>query len=476
VDDLAYASTFSLQDQKVPAEELVDYLLNRIAEVDDQSSPTAMRSVLALSPAAHDDAALRDRERRSGEPIGPLHGIPVLVKDNIEVMGMPATAGATSLAGRPAQADAVLVQRLRQAGAVVLGTTNLSEWANIRDRHSTSGWSAVGGLTVNPWALDRSAGGSSSGSGAAVAAGLAPLAVGTETDGSITCPSSLNGLAGIKPTVGFVPGAGIVPLSSSQDSAGPMARTVDEVALLLEVLSASSGLLEQARQGVGGLRIAVARNWRTGHTATDELFDETVTRLAAAGASVHDLDLASPGPAESEDEMTVMLCELLDGLAAYLPARGSEGPQDLAQVVEHERAHAATELAYFGHENFERALELGGTGTQAYREARARNLAWALGTCLEPALEGADVLISPTYGPAWKIDLVLGDSVARSTPVTMPPAIAGWPIATAPMGLAGGLPVGLGAVGRPGSEGLLLAVCRCIESPGRPTFRPPHRG
>lgn len=476
MDDLAYADAFSLQDQEVPAEELVDYLLNRIAEVDDASSPTALRSVLALCPGAHQEAAQRDQERRAGAPLGPLHGVPVLVKDNIEVSGMPATAGATSLAGRPAQADAALVERLRKAGAVILGTTNLSEWANIRSRHSTSGWSAVGGLTVNPWALDRSAGGSSSGSGAAVAAGLAPMAVGTETDGSITCPGSLNGVAGVKPTVGLVPSRGIVPLSSSQDSAGPMARTVDEVALLLEVMSATGGLVERARQGVEGLRVAVARNWRTGHPATDQLFDDTVGRLAAAGASVHDVSAAQPGRAESDDELTVMLCELLDGLAVYLPTRGPGGPQDLAGVVQHELANAASELAYFGHDGFEQALEVGGTQTGSYGEARARNLAWALGTCLEPALDGADVLVAPTYGPAWKIDLALGDSAAKSTPVTMAPAIAGWPIATAPMGLADGLPVGLGAVGRPGSEGLLLAVCRCIESPARPRFRPPGRG
>jgi amidase len=255
-----------------------------------------------------------------------------------------------------------------------------------------------------------------------------------------------------------------------------MARSAEEAALMLEVLSAKGGYLARARAGVDGLTVAVARNWTARHPGTADLFDEAVRRLGAAGAVVKDVTAAEPSKAEYDDELTVMLCELLDGLGAYLPTRGPEGPQDLAQVVAHEKAHAATELAHFGHDGFEQAIELGGTGTDAYREARSRNLAWALGTCLEPAMAGVEVLVAPTYAPAWKIDYVLGDSGAKSSPVAMAPAIAGWPIATAPMGLAGGLPVGLGAVGRPGSEGALLAVCRCIEQPGRPSFRPPGRG
>jgi amidase len=470
--DLAYTDVFTLRRAGVPAETLVGELLSRIAELDAPSSPTALRSVLAVSETALDDAAACDRS----EPLGPLHGIPVLVKDNIEVAGLPSTAGATSLQGRPPASDAPLVQRLRQAGAIILGTTNLSEWANIRSGRSTSGWSAVGGLTGNPWALDRNAGGSSSGSGAAVAAGFAPLAVGTETDGSITCPSSLNGVAGIKPTVGWVPTQGVVPISASQDSPGPMARTVDEVALLLEVLSGRSGILDRARQGPAGLRVAVARTWRTGHPGTDDLFDETVGRLVAAGAVVHDVAAAVPGSSEGEDELTVLFCELLDDLGSYLVARGPDGPQDLASVMDNEDARAAVELAHFGHEGFARAIELGGRSAEIYAPARERNLAWALGTCLEPALAGADVLIAPTYPPAWKTDLVLGDPKGVASPITHAPSIAGWPIATAPMGLVDGLPVGFGAVGRPGTESQLLAVCRAVEKPERPGWRAPTRG
>lgn len=470
---LAYSSVFDLRSGALGAEEVARSLLERIEAVDSPGSPVALRSIIAVSATALAEARARDRSRG---PVGPLHGVPVLVKDNIEVAGLPSTAGATALAGRPARADAPLVRRLREAGAVVLGTTNLSEWANIRSSHSTSGWSAVGGLTANPWALDRSPGGSSSGSAAALAAGLAPLAIGTETDGSITCPCSVNGVVGIKPAVGSVPTSGIVPVSASQDSPGPMARSVDEVALLLEVLTGHPGTLERARQGAQGARVAVATNWRTGHPATDELFEGTVDLLGQAGALLHEVEAAVPSAADGEDELTVMLCELLDGLATYLPGRGPDGPQDLPEVIAHELRHADVELAHFGHERFERAVALGGCATTAYREARSRNLDWALRTCLGPALADADVLVAPTYAPAWKSDLVLGLHPPTASPVTRAPAIAGWPVATAPMGLVNGLPVGFGAVGRPGSEALLLGVCRAVEQFLRPTWTPPGRG
>jgi len=499
LEELAYADVFELRrratgQRRSSSQALVETLLDRVGTLDAPGTDTALRSVLAVSPDVLDQARARDHE----DPVGPLHGIPVLVKDNIEVAGLPSSAGATALLGRPPEADAPLVDRLRRAGAVILGTANLSEWANIRSARSTSGWSAVGGLCGNPWALDRSPGGSSSGSGAALAAGLVPLAVGTETDGSIICPASLNGVAGIKPALGAVPRSGIVPVSSSQDSAGPMARTVDEVALLLEVLTATPGTLTRVRRGIGGLRIGVARTWRTGHPATDALFDETVERLragagagagalagagsgappgaGAGAATVVEVEPPVPGPQEEEDELTVLLCELLDGLAAYLPTRGPDGPQDLGEVVEHERRHADVELAHFGHDFFERALELGGTRTDVYRAARGRNLAWALDACLLPATDGVDVLVAPTYGPAWKSDLVIGGHPGVNSPITTAPAIAGWPLATAPMGLVEGLPVGFGALGPPGSEALLLAVCRAVERPARPTWRPPGRG
>ena len=480
-DDLAYTDVFTLLAERVRPSDLVGLLLQRMETFDAPGTPTELRSVLARSPAIAEEVERAESTATKGNR--PLEGIPVLVKDNIEVAGLPSCAGATSLWERPATRDAPLVSRLREAGAIILGTTNLSEWANIRSPRSTSGWSAVGGLTGNPWALDRSAGGSSSGSGAAVAAGFAPLAVGTETDGSITCPCSVNGIAGIKPAVGAVSTEGVVPISASQDSPGPMARTVDDVALLLEVLTGMPGIVEKTRAGIGGIRVGVARTWRTGHPGTDDLFDRTVALMRDSGARTSDVDAAVPSQEVENDELTVMLCELLDGMAAYLPTRGPRGPQNLADVVEHERKNAPVELAHFGHEFFEQAVSLGGTDRDVYRAARSRNLSWALQECLEPALASCDVLVAPTYGPAWKSDLTLGGHPAAASPITTPPAIAGWPIATVPMGLVEGLPVGFGAVGRPGSEPQLLAVCRMVESitgaqsgAPRPAWREPVRG
>ncbi len=452
-----------LDEGSLTSEELVDTLLRRVAELDDPASPTALRSVLAVDPTARAQAAARDDERRRGERRGPLHGLAVLVKDNVEVAGLPACAGATSLSGRPARGDAPLVGRLRAAGAVVLGATNLSQWANIRSFRSTGGWSAVGGLTANPWALDRNAGGSSSGSGAGLAAGLAPLAVGTETDGSITCPASLNGVAGLKPTVGAVPAVGVVPISRSQDSPGPMARSVADVALLLEVLAARPGVVERVAAGAAGVRVALATTWRTSHPGTDRRCDEVVDELSRAGLEVRRCAPPVPGPEVGADELTVLLAELVDGLDAYLPRRGPGGPQSLAEVVAFEDEHRPVEQPYFGHELFEQALAQGGTAGEAYAGARRRNLAWATGECLPAAFEGADVVAAPCYGPAWKTDLTLGGHPAAASPVTQPAAIAGWPIATVPAGLVDGLPVGLALVGRPGSEAVLLAVAAVVE-------------
>jgi len=471
-DDLVFADAFTLRARDRSCRKIVEGLLERIAALDAPTSPTSIRSVLAVSGSALGEASACDDEA----PKGVLSGVPVLVKDNIEVAGLPSSAGATSLAGRPARFDAPLVGRLRDAGAIILGSTNLSEWANIRSARSTSGWSAMGGLTLNPWALDRSAGGSSSGSGAAVAAGFAPLAIGTETDGSITCPASLNGIVGIKPSVGSIPTAGVVPVSESQDSPGPMARTADEVALLLEVLTATTGILDRARSGISGMRVGVARTWSTGHPATDALFEETIRRIESANAVISDVAAAVPPPEVDDDELVVMLCELVDGLAGYLPSRGSIGPQDLAEVIAHETQNAAVELAHFGHDFFEKAVELGGRDTETYRGARSRNLEWALEKCLSPAMRDLDVLVAPTFGPAWKTDLVLGDLSTLASPVTTAPSIAGWPIATAPMGLVEDLPVGIGVVGRPGSEALLLAVCREVQMSARPGWRLPTSG
>lgn len=431
--------------------------LDRWNEIDRVDSAIALRSVLALDP----DAVARTNQRSSGD--GPLAGVPVLVKDNIEAEGLPCTAGSLALSGVPVSGDSPIAARLRQAGAVIIGSSNLSEWANIRSTRSSSGWSAVGGLVSNPWALDRSAGGSSSGSGAAVAAGIVPMAVGTETDGSITCPAALNGVVGIKPTVGLVPTDGVVPISGSQDSPGPLARTVDEAALMLAVLSDDPALVERSRRlEIASIRLGVVDVWRTGHAATDAIFDDLLHAVGRVFSRIGAADIVAMDEGVSGDEFTVLVHELRSDLDAYLARRSSKsGPQSLAEVVEFNRRHAADELVHFGQEIFEKALASAGRSAPEYLAARSRNLEW-VHRHLDGALADHDVLIAPAYMPAWKTDFVLGHPSAGGA-VTSPAAIAGWPTVTVPMGLVAGLPVAVSLVGGPRSEDILIAVARTVE-------------
>jgi amidase len=465
--------------------EIVTALIARIAEIDAPGSAVELRSVLALAPDALATAKRLDDERSRGTVRSHLHGVPILVKDNIEVVGLPGCAGSTALAGRAVPHDAPLVTRLREGGLVILGSTNLSQWANMRSPFSTSGWSAVGGLTLNPYRLDRCAGGSSSGSGSALAARLAPLAIGTETDGSITCPASLNGVVGIKPAVGTVAGEGIVPISSSQDSAGPMARTVRDVAALYEVLTGLDHVAERVERGFDNARIAVATNLTTGHPATDQLFLEVVDAARTAGFEMVDITVHQADAVVDADELTVLLSEMHDDLTAFLTRRGGQGPASLAECIDFENEHRDVELPFFGHEFFDQSLASGGRAGEAYHDARARNVEWAIDQCLTPALNDCDCFIAPCYSPAWKNDLILGGSgSAHWSQVTQAPAIAGWPIATVPMGTIDGLPVGLSIVGRPGSEATMLAVAAGFEKLldlGRtdtlvPTFTRPQSG
>lgn len=455
---------------------LLDVLLERIEAIDAATSVVALNSIAAVNEDARAVAAERDEQRANGVVLGPLHGVPVVVKDNIEALGLPGAAGSTALAGRAAR-DAPLVARLRAAGAVIVASTNLSQWANIRSARSTSGWSATGGLVANPWALDRSAGGSSSGSGAALAAGLAPLAIGTETDGSIVCPASVNGVVGLKPTVGVVPATRVVPISASQDSPGPMGRSVADVARLFAVLSGTSP------EDLAPPRVAVATNWRTGHPATDERFDEVVAALARSGVVVVAREVPEPGPEQQGDELTVLLSELVDDLSAYLGDRPGPGVRSLAEVVDYEDRHRSREQPYFGHDLFVQALATGGRAGAAYRAARERNLAWAREVCLGPALADADVLLAPAYGPAWKSDLVVGGHPGPASCATTPPAIAGWPIASVPIGFVHGLPVGAAIIARPRAEWRILEVAARLEASvglgydrHRPGFAAPTRG
>jgi amidase len=477
-EEIAYAGVADLRRRldagELSSRELVDTLLERVAAVD-RDGPR-VNSLAAVAEDVREMAAQRDDERAAGERRGALHGIPIIVKDNVEARGLPALAGSTALVGRGVR-DAALVTRLRSAGALIMASSNLSEWANIRSPHSTSGYSATGGLVANPWALDRSAGGSSSGSGAALAAGLAPLAVGTETDGSITCPASLNGVYGLKPTVGRVSRDGVVPISRYQDSPGPMARSVDDLTLLLDVMSETP--LEPAEP----LRFVVANNWRTGHGATDALFKELVARCRAAGLDVVEREAALPSPQDHDDELLVLLGDLHDSLNDYLAARPGPGVRSLSDVVDYEEAHAAEELRYFGHEFFVQALATGGLSSEAVRAARARNLHWAVDQALTPLLASRNVVLSPAYGPAWKSDLTNGDNVHFASPAITAAAIAGWPIATMPMGLVDGLPVGVSLVGRASSEATVLAAMGRLDEliardrgPRAPAWSVPTRG
>ena len=479
--DLAYLSageaTRAMAAGTLTSRALVDALLLRIEALDGPGTDVGLCAIAGLSADAREVADERDRERAAGQMRGPLHGVPVLIKDNVEAVGLPGTAGSTALLGRTAR-DAPLVTRLRDAGMVLLGSTNLSQWANLRSPRSSSGWSATGGLVGNPWSLDRSAGGSSSGSGAAVAAGYAPLAVGTETDGSIVCPASVNGLVGLKPTVGAVSAACVVPIAASQDTPGPMARTVVDVALLYSVLAG----VEDASV-TDTPRVAFATNWRTGHPSTDDHAATVVSWLEESGVSVARRELVEPGKSEQEDELAVLVAELYDDLGAYLAGRPGDGVRSVADVMAYEDEHRDVEQPYFGHEFFAMAVASGGRAGEAYAPARQRNLEWAITTCLTPGLDGVDVIVAPAYGPAWKSDLIVGGHPGPASCATMAPAIAGWPILSVPIGLVQGLPVGLAVIARPGCEAAILDVARRVElavnarAPlSHPSFARPTRG
>ncbi len=435
--------------------EQVEIALNKIATID--SAGYELRSVLALREAALADADAYDK---SGEVL-PLSGQPILIKDNIEALGLPATAGSLALADTPVLSDSPLVSRLKAAGAIVIGATNLSEWANIRSTKSTSGWSAVGGLTANPWIHKHSAGGSSSGSGAAVAADLVKIAVGSETDGSIICPGSLNGCVGIKPTVGSVPREQMIPISGSQDSPGAMSQTVGDAALLLEVMTGQNSFVAALTQS-SGIRIGLVKNWLTTHDATTALFYDSVAKLTAAGISIVEIDIPDPKDQVGEDEYDVLKHELHSDLSKYLKQRPDARVHSLAQVVAFNLQHRDEEMKYFKQEIFDEALQIGGRGPK-YQMKRDRNLNWANMT-LAKALADVDVLIGCSYAPAWISKLGEGDSFSGSSWITTAPSIAGAPIGTVPMGVVEGLPVGLGVVAARNNEVALVRAMAAIES------------
>jgi amidase len=463
---------------RVTSEALVSAYEQRIKSID-WNGP-ALHAVLALNPDAASDARALDEERRAHGARGPLHGVPILVKDNIETLGpLPTTAGSLALLGNVSGRDAPVVARLRAAGAVILGKTNLSEWANMRGSPSVSGWSGVGGLTKNPYALDRSACGSSSGSGAAVAAGLAAAAIGTETDGSITCPASVNGIVGFKPTLGLVSRTHIVPLAHSQDTAGPMARSVRDAAMLLTVMAGSDGLdpatlqadryatdFTKALDGgaLQGKRLGVMRFEAGFHPTTDAVFANALDVLRAAGATLVEID-ALPGRNDIGDaEGLVLATELKADLHAYL--RGTPKAvtaRSLADLIAFNRAHGPRELGLFGQELFEKAEATKGLDDPDYLAALAKSkrLAGAEGIDRMLAEYKLDALVAPTTGPAWVVDTVDGDHALGQTSTL--PAVAGYPHLSVPMGQVAGLPVGLSIIGPAWSDARVLAYGYAFE-------------
>ncbi len=472
----------------VTSEQLVQAYLDRIAAIDD-AGPT-LNAVIALNPNALADARALDAERRAGRLRGPLHGVPILLKDNIESADpMPTTAGSLALAANTTNRDAPFVERLRAAGAIILGKTNLSEWANIRDTASVSGWSAVGGLTRNPYALDRNACGSSSGSGSAAAASLAAAAIGTETDGSVVCPASINGLVGIKPTVGLVSRTHVVPISHSQDTAGPMARSVADVALLLTAMAGTDAADPATAEADGrrrdytaalnagalqGRRIGVLRFMAGFHRDTDVVFTAALQQLRAAGAELVEIETAPPNlDALGADELTILLAELKSDLNAYLATTPQAvTTRTLADVIAFNTATPA-ETVLFGQALFVRAEATGGVDDPAYRTARARAPAQAA-RILDDLMRTnrVDALVAPTTSPAWVTDVVLGDHFVGGSASSLP-AVAGYPHITVPMGLVNGLPVGLSIIGERWSEEKLIAFAYAFEQ--RANARTPPR-
>jgi amidase len=467
---------------------IVEAYLGRIAALDRQGP--ALGSVIETNPDALSIADALDAERREKGPRGPLHGVPVLLKDNIDTADRNTTsAGSLALEGSRAVRDAPLAGRLREAGAVLLGKANLSEWANFRSSRSVSGWSGRGGQCRNPYALDRNPCGSSSGSGAAVSANLTALAVGTETDGSIVCPSTTCGIVGIKPTVGLVSRAGVIPISESQDTAGPMARTVADAAALLSALAGPDprdrATAEAAKHatdytrfldpdGLRGARVGVARNLAGFHPDTDRRFDEAVAELKRRGAEV--IDPADvPNVKELGDpEYEVMLFEFKAGLDAYLGALPPTAPvRSLAEAIAFNERNRDREMPYFGQEIFLKAREKGPLTTPAYAEALAkcRRLSRTEGIDAVMDRHRLDALVAPTGAPAWVIDPVSGDHFVGGN--STPAAVAGYPSISLPMGFVFGLPVGLSFIGRAWSEPVLVRLAFAYEQATRHR-RPPR--
>ncbi|OHD00767.1 MAG: amidase [Sphingopyxis sp. RIFCSPHIGHO2_01_FULL_65_24] len=470
---------------------LTTLYLDRILKIDDYGPK--LNAVIATFPDAQSEATRLWKEREAEKKRGPLHGIPILLKDNIEAKGpVPTTAGSLALKDNVTNRDAPIVARLREAGAVIIGKTNLSEWANIRSNNSTSGWSAVGELTKNPHALDRNTCGSSSGSAAAVAASLAPLAIGTETDGSITCPAGVNGVVGFKPTVGLVSRTHIVPISHSQDTAGPITLTVRDAAAVMTVIAGSdpadpATAEADARKtdyaaalspdALKGKRIGVLRDRIGDRTDVAALFDAALKQMADLGATIVEIDDSRKGLEElGAAEFEVLMTELKADMAAYLAGLpGKDGPRTLADLIAFNKA-APAELQWFDQSLFELAESKGGLDSPAYVEARAKAARLAGPEGIDKLLKDkrVDLLVGVTNGPAWTSDLVNGDHYSGPS-VSQLPAVAGYPHLTVPMGAVEGLPIGVSFIGAKWSDADVLSAGYAYEQGSRKRVTPTYR-
>jgi len=478
----------AMQSGKASAVSITQKYLDRIAALD-KAGP-AINAVIELNPDALSIARELDAERKNKGPRGPLHGVPVMVKDNLDTHDrMMTTAGSLALQGSIAPRDSFVVRKLREAGAVLLGKTNLSEWANFRGHVSTSGWSGRGGLTKNPYALDRNPSGSSSGSGVAVSSNLCAVAIGTETDGSIVSPSTACGIVGIKPTVGLVSRSGIIPISKSQDTAGPMARSVKDAAIMLSAIAGVDPDDPPAlpareaipvdytkfldRNGLRGARIGIARQFFNTRPKPREVLKAAIDKLRELGAELVDpIEIPSINLLDGSEQL-VLMYEFKDGLNRYLDSLGAHAPiRTLADLIEFNDRHADKELRYFGQETLIQSQKKGPLTEQAYLDAlnRCRDLARTQGIDAVMDAHHLDAIVAPTGGPAGATDLIYGDrDIGGSSTLA---AVAGYPSITVPAGNVMGLPLGLSFFGRAYSEPTLLKLAYAFEQATKARIAP----
>ncbi len=486
--DIEEATVSSLQDAMrsglTSASDLVIAYKKQIAAIDPK-----INSIIELNPDAAAIAAALDAERKAGKIRGPLHGVPVILKDNIDTADkMKTTAGSLALVDAPPpKADAFVARKLRDAGAVILGKTNLSEWANFRSNQSSSGWSGRGGQTRNPYVLDRTPCGSSSGSGAAIAANLAAIAIGTETDGSIVCPASINGIVGIKPTLGLVSRSGIIPIAHSQDTAGPMCRTVADAAAVLSAIvgtDPADSITSQATRGssdytqflkadgLKGRKIGVMRQYFGTNERVDKLMESQLDALRNGGADVIDISIPTFGKF-GDAEYEVLLYEFKADLNAYLEGRGGR-VRSMADLIKFNESNAAKEMPYFGQDIMLKSQEKGDLNERAYRLALLQSKVMTQDQGIDFVMdkEKLDAIVAPSNSPPWLIDLVNGDSPANYVGSSSFAAVAGYPNITVPAGFIAELPIGISFFGRAFSEPVLIAIAYAYEQMTKARRRP----